>query len=61
MDYGMADWLDELKAIGNGQVPAVAALAWGILSDEQAKIPIPFETIPEPQQLEIDINHNDGR
>jgi DNA (cytosine-5)-methyltransferase 1 len=31
MDYGVADWVDRLKAIGNGQVPAVAALAWEIL------------------------------
>ena len=27
--------VDRLKAIGNGQVPAVAALAWRILSDNQ--------------------------
>jgi DNA (cytosine-5)-methyltransferase 1 len=26
--HGMAHWVDRLKAIGNGQVPAVAALAW---------------------------------
>jgi hypothetical protein len=31
MDYGVADRVDRLKAIGNGQVPAVAALAWEIL------------------------------
>ena len=29
--HGMADRVDRLKAIGNGQVPAVAALAWDIL------------------------------
>lgn len=28
---GMADWSHRVRAIGNGQVPAVAALAWGIL------------------------------
>jgi DNA (cytosine-5)-methyltransferase 1 len=31
VDYGMANWVDELKAIGNGQVPAVAAKAWHVL------------------------------
>ena len=40
MGHGVADWVDRLKAIGNGQVPAVAALAWkilhlGELNDEQ--------------------------
>jgi DNA (cytosine-5)-methyltransferase 1 len=30
---GVADYMDQWKAIGNGQVPAVAALAWRILSD----------------------------
>ena len=29
--YGVADQLDRLKAIGNGQVPRVAAMAWQIL------------------------------
>jgi DNA (cytosine-5)-methyltransferase 1 len=29
--HGMADRVDRLKAIGNGQVPAVAALAWSSL------------------------------
>lgn len=33
MDDGMADWVDRVKATGNGQVPAVAALAWRILSE----------------------------
>jgi hypothetical protein len=32
MVYGMAHRVDRLKAIGNGQVPAVAVLAWSILS-----------------------------
>jgi|APGre2960657404_1045060.scaffolds.fasta_scaffold97850_1 DNA (cytosine-5)-methyltransferase 1 len=31
MGHGVADWLDRIKAVGNGQVPAVAALAWEIL------------------------------
>jgi hypothetical protein len=30
---GMAHGMDRLKAIGNGQVPAVAKLAWEILND----------------------------
>jgi hypothetical protein len=29
---GVADRVDRLKAIGNGQVPAVVRLAWEILS-----------------------------
>lgn len=32
MAHGVASRVDRLKAIGNGQVPAVAALAWQILS-----------------------------
>ena len=31
MAYGVARRVDRLRSIGNGQVPAVAALAWGIL------------------------------
>ena len=31
--HGLANQLDRNKAIGNGQVPAVAALAWRILTD----------------------------
>ncbi len=34
MGHGVADWLDRIKAVGNGQVPAVAALAWKILSQK---------------------------
>ena len=30
--HGMANWSKRLRAIGNGQVPAVAALAWETLS-----------------------------
>ena len=30
VDYGMADWMDELKAIGNGQSPALVELAWNL-------------------------------
>jgi len=33
-DHGMANRLDQLRAIGNGQVPAVAATAWRILSGQ---------------------------
>ena len=32
--HGVAARVDRLKAIGNGQVPAVAALAWKILSNQ---------------------------
>ena len=35
MGHGVADWLDRIKAVGNGQVPAVAALAWKILPIEK--------------------------
>ena len=31
MDDGVADWVDRLARIGNGQVPIVAAMAWRIL------------------------------
>ncbi len=30
---GVADWLDRVEALGNGQVPAVAALAWSVLTN----------------------------
>ena len=33
-DDGVANRVDRLKAIGNGQVPQVAALAWNILNDD---------------------------
>ena len=33
MDDGVAYSVDAVKAIGNGQIPAVAALAWHILTD----------------------------
>jgi DNA (cytosine-5)-methyltransferase 1 len=29
--HGMASWVDELRALGNGQIPAVATAAWRIL------------------------------
>jgi DNA (cytosine-5)-methyltransferase 1 len=29
---GVADWMDRLSAVGNGQVPAVVALAWQVLA-----------------------------
>jgi DNA (cytosine-5)-methyltransferase 1 len=31
-DYGVADYVDRISAIGNGQIPRVAATAWRILS-----------------------------
>ena len=36
MDDGVADWVGRSKAIGNGQVPAVAALAWRLLGGPDA-------------------------
>lgn len=35
VDDGVAHRVDRIKAIGNGQVPAVAALAWDVLSQER--------------------------
>ena len=35
VDDGVAYRLDRLKAIGNGQVPIVAATAWEVLSERQ--------------------------
>jgi len=32
MADGVADWVDRIKAIGNGEVPIVAATAWKILT-----------------------------
>ena len=32
-DYGVADYVDRISAIGNGQIPRVAATAWTILSE----------------------------
>jgi DNA (cytosine-5)-methyltransferase 1 len=32
--YGLADRMDRLKAIGNGQVPLCAATAWRLLNDQ---------------------------
>jgi len=34
MAYGVASRVDRIKALGNGQVPAVAAMAWRILNNE---------------------------
>ena len=33
--HGVAHRVDRLQCIGNGQVPAVAALAWRLLSDQR--------------------------
>lgn len=35
MGDGMANWVDRLKATGNGQVPIVAATAWRLLMNER--------------------------
>lgn len=32
-DYGLADYVDRISSIGNGQIPRVAATAWRILSE----------------------------
>lgn len=32
--HGVASRVDRLRALGNGQVPAVAALAWGVLTGD---------------------------
>ena len=32
-DYGMADYVDRVSCIGNGQIPRVAATAWRVLSE----------------------------
>lgn len=31
-DYGLAEGMDRIKRVGNGQVPAVVELAWKMLS-----------------------------
>ena len=33
-DYGVADYVDRVSAIGNGQIPRVAATAWRVLNDQ---------------------------
>ena len=35
---GVKHRVERLKAIGNGQVPAVAALAWQILTDQTEQV-----------------------
>ena len=35
VEHGLDSYMDQVSAIGNGQVPAVAALAWQILSGKQ--------------------------
>jgi DNA (cytosine-5)-methyltransferase 1 len=42
VDDGVADRMDRFKALGNGQVPAVAALAWNLLKP----------TCPSPRQVQ---------
>jgi len=38
VDDGMADWMDRLAAIGNGQVPTVAAFAWRMLHGDAGSL-----------------------
>ncbi len=40
--HGVADRVDRLRALGNGQVPAVVALAWDILS---SPVPVDVATL----------------
>jgi DNA (cytosine-5)-methyltransferase 1 len=42
--HGVAARVDRLKCIGNGQVPAVAALAWKTLSDRSASHSTPISS-----------------
>jgi hypothetical protein len=37
MDDGLAPWVDEFRALGNGQVPAVVVRAWNLLSARFSK------------------------
>jgi DNA (cytosine-5)-methyltransferase 1 len=39
VDDGLADQVDRLAAIGNGQVPAVVRLAWNTLTERAASMP----------------------
>jgi DNA (cytosine-5)-methyltransferase 1 len=34
---GLAEWVGQSEALGNGQIPVVAATAWGILSAQSSK------------------------
>tara|TARA_R110000803_G_scaffold100749_1_gene168807 strand:- start:157 stop:609 length:453 start_codon:yes stop_codon:yes gene_type:complete len=43
-DDGVAARVDRLRCIGNGQVPAVAALAWKTLSDRSASHSTPINS-----------------
>jgi len=46
--HGVAARVDRLRCIGNGQVPAVAALAWNILSQINAKISDECPSLSQP-------------
>jgi DNA (cytosine-5)-methyltransferase 1 len=35
MDYGIPHWMDRIRAIGNGQIPAVVRTAWNELSENR--------------------------
>jgi len=39
VDDGLAHWMDRIKATGNGQIPAVAIMAWRILTHDLAMPP----------------------
>lgn len=43
---GLADWVDRLESIGNGQVPAVAALAWKLLAPTPPAQATQLELLP---------------
>ena len=44
--HGMADWMDRIRCIGNGQVPAVAALAWEILNSNPPSVSSVVNPLP---------------
>jgi len=43
MAHGVANRVDRLKAIGNGQVPGVAATAWQVLTNQLHKKPLVYK------------------
>lgn len=45
MDDGLADWKHRVKALGNGQVPSVAARAWHMLTSDPNLFTIPASVL----------------